>query len=70
MRKRPRDKEFLRRLDEFLAAFDPEELIRDGIKAIRFHYNHKGVKYSEDFTMDKLKDERNQNAIRSRHSAS
>jgi len=49
----------LKKLDEFLACFDPEELIKDGIQLIRFRYQKRNKKeIIRVFTMDELKKER------------
>lgn len=60
---RPRTKHFLTKLDEFLAAFDPEELVKEGIQAIRFRYKHGKHDYTETFTPTKIEQERKKNAI-------
>lgn len=56
--KRPKTKKFLIALDEFLACFDPAELIRAGINRVKFNYDHPGEKYSETFTLTQLEKER------------
>lgn len=54
-----KDKEYLKRLDEFLACFDPEELIRDGVQLIRFRYQKRNKKeIVKIFTIDELKKQR------------
>lgn len=53
-----KDKEYFKKLDEFLSCFDPEELIRDGIDLIRFRYQKKDQEIIQNFTMDELKKER------------
>jgi len=50
-------KHFLQVLDEFLACFDPEELIRDGIQFVKFRYEHRGKKIEKLYTPETLKQE-------------
>lgn len=47
--------DYLKRLDEFLACFDPEEMIRDGIQFIKFRYHHRGKKIEKLYTPETLK---------------
>jgi hypothetical protein len=42
-------KRYLEALDEFLAMFDPEELIRDGIKLIKFRYQKRNGRFKEQY---------------------
>lgn len=55
---RPKNKHFLEKLDEFLAAFDPEELLRDGIDLIKFNYRKGSIRYTETFNPEQLRKER------------
>jgi len=66
MQKRPQTKLFLKKLDEFLSCFDPEELVKDGIHFVKFNYDYgKNYtdRYTEIFSIEQLKKEREQNAI-------
>jgi len=47
--------EYLKRLDEFLACFDPEEMVKDGINYIKFNYHHRGKKITKTYTPETLK---------------
>ena len=54
-------KDYLKRLDEFLAAFDVEELIKDGIEIISFRYQKNGNDIQKVFTInefEKVKEQR------------
>jgi hypothetical protein len=54
-----KNRDYLQKLDEFLACFDPEELIRDGVQLIRFRYQKKNKKeIVKTFTPDQLREER------------
>ena len=56
--KRTKDKEILKKLDEFLNAFDVEELIKEGVQMIKFKFNQPGKEYQETFTINQFKKER------------
>ena len=51
------NKEYLKKLDEFLASMDVEELIRDGINLIRFRYQKGGIEIIKSYTITELKKE-------------
>jgi hypothetical protein len=57
-----KDKDYLKRLDEFLSCFDPEEMIRDGIHFIKFKYESRGKKITKTYTPATLKAEKEQRA--------
>lgn len=52
----PQDKkDFLDKLDEFLALIDPEQMIRDGYQFIRFRYLTKsGEEITETFDVKEI----------------
>jgi len=55
---RTKDKEILQKLDDFLNAFDVEELIRDGVQLLKFRFEKNNKRYEESFTINQFKQER------------
>lgn len=53
---------YLQKLDEFLAVFDPEQMVRDGIHFIKFKYEHRGKKITKTYTPETLKSEKEKRA--------
>jgi hypothetical protein len=58
-------KQFMQALDEFLACFDPEEMVRDGVQFIKFRYHARGKKIERVYTPETLRTakEQRENAI-------
>lgn len=55
---KPKTKHFIETLDDFLKFFDPEEMIKEGITAVRFTYKHGKHFYTQLFTVNDLKQEK------------